>query len=465
MAAREISRRITEFLRRRAAPASSSLLAGEFLKIGPAGEDLATALLSPVLGEEGLVYREGVGWWFGAPSSPAEEGEQAAPPRRIACAVAVLHRPASSRIGGLCLIEVEAPRRRVERPRWAEISSLLEGAEAVFGDPPVEAPPILAGLARRGLPGPARVRSLAQVAREAVRIPRGSGLEAIASALGRGHREGGTPADVAEEIADCLIAAGEILNRKSTARLEGPALPGAGLDASPLTPEFLSRVPARPGVYRFFDADGKLLYVGKAADLRRRLSSYARPPDREGRSEIGRLGRGGARRSGGAPPAAVQIRRVEYQVLGSELEALLKEARLIASRSPRANVQREIRERGRAYGAGRSQALILPAKDGGAAVVFVRDGRLEGWCRLGPRGGGGAEALKVLRRMMRRRGSRPPSKVHPETEILNSWLARQRELVSRVDLDACLGPMDGLGLLRRAVAGFVASPRDVVLHR
>ena len=38
--------------------------------------------------------------------------------------------------------------------------------------------------------------------------------------------------------------------------------------------DFLAGVPTEPGVYRFYDVEGALLYVGKATSLRRRLGQY-----------------------------------------------------------------------------------------------------------------------------------------------------------------------------------------------
>jgi DNA polymerase III subunit epsilon len=79
--------------------------------------------------------------------------------------------------------------------------------------------------------------------------------------------------------------------------------------------------PPRPGVYRFLDAHDRVLYVGRARDLRARLRSYFR-----------------SERQRPAVEAALgALERIEWQVLGSELEAALEELQLIRELRPPAN--------------------------------------------------------------------------------------------------------------------------------
>jgi DNA polymerase-3 subunit epsilon len=81
--------------------------------------------------------------------------------------------------------------------------------------------------------------------------------------------------------------------------------------------------PTRPGVYVFRDRHGQALYVGRARDLRARLRSYFR-----------------SERQRPAVEAALgAVDRIDWQVLGSELEAGLEELRLIRELRPPANAR------------------------------------------------------------------------------------------------------------------------------
>lgn len=88
--------------------------------------------------------------------------------------------------------------------------------------------------------------------------------------------------------------------------------------------DFLAGVPAGPGVYRFLDAAGTVLYVGKAASLRRRLGQYR---------AAGRRARDRKRRS-----LVRTAARLEWQSAESALAAGLAELRLIQALRPPANV-------------------------------------------------------------------------------------------------------------------------------
>ena len=88
--------------------------------------------------------------------------------------------------------------------------------------------------------------------------------------------------------------------------------------------------PASPGVYLFHDRHGQVLYVGRARDLRARLRSYFR----------------GERQRPSVEAALLALDRVEWRVLGSELEAALEELRLIRELSPPANSRSRRKEHG-----------------------------------------------------------------------------------------------------------------------
>jgi DNA polymerase III epsilon subunit family exonuclease len=85
--------------------------------------------------------------------------------------------------------------------------------------------------------------------------------------------------------------------------------------------KLIGDAPTRPGVYLFRDAEGAVLYVGKARDLRARLRSYF-----------------GTRRQRPSVEAALdEVDRIEWRPAGSELAAALEEIRLIRELRPPAN--------------------------------------------------------------------------------------------------------------------------------
>ena len=87
--------------------------------------------------------------------------------------------------------------------------------------------------------------------------------------------------------------------------------------------EKVRNLPDEPGVYRFLDKDGKIIYIGKAKSLRKRVSSYFM------------AGRGHSYR---IHKMVGLIRDLAYTVTHSEVEALLLENNLIKNNQPKYNI-------------------------------------------------------------------------------------------------------------------------------
>jgi excinuclease ABC subunit C len=82
-------------------------------------------------------------------------------------------------------------------------------------------------------------------------------------------------------------------------------------------------LPNKPGVYQYFNVDGKIIYVGKAKDLKKRVASYFNKNLDSGKTRI----------------LVRQIVEIEYIVVDTEFDALLLENNLIKKYQPKYNIQ------------------------------------------------------------------------------------------------------------------------------
>ena len=90
----------------------------------------------------------------------------------------------------------------------------------------------------------------------------------------------------------------------------------------PVIARHLKTLPNKPGVYRMIGADGRVLYVGKAKALKKRVASYTKPERQSIR--IQRM--------------VAQTAAMEFVITHTEAEALLLEANLIKKLAPRYNI-------------------------------------------------------------------------------------------------------------------------------
>ncbi|WP_228853616.1 excinuclease ABC subunit UvrC [Aegicerativicinus sediminis] len=84
----------------------------------------------------------------------------------------------------------------------------------------------------------------------------------------------------------------------------------------------LKTLPNQPGVYQYYDKNGKILYVGKAKNLKKRVSSYFTKQHDSGRTRV----------------LVKKISEIRHIVVNSETDALLLENNLIKKHQPRYNV-------------------------------------------------------------------------------------------------------------------------------
>ena len=174
--------------------------------------------------------------------------------------------------------------------------------------------------------------------------------------------------------------------------------------------EFLRNLSQGPGVYRMLDAGGRVLYVGKARDLRRRLASYFRP-------------------SGQSPKTRslmARMTRIEVTLTRTEGEALLLESNLIKQHRPRYNV---LLRDDKSY-----PFIEVATGDRFPRFAFHRGARRPGHRYFGPYPNAGAvrETLNLLQKVFRVR------------QCEDSFFANRSRPCLQYQIERCTAPCVGL---------------------
>ncbi|ASR07079.1 excinuclease ABC subunit UvrC [Rhizobium leguminosarum bv. viciae] len=142
---------------------------------------------------------------------------------------------------------------------------------------------------------------------------------------GRKLPDGGVLYDETDESEDDIEVEGDASAAAplaATVDWNAGSLNETGLLGADLIGEFVKRLPNSPGVYRMFNAEGDVLYVGKARSLKKRVNNYA----------VGRV------HSNRIAQMVRQTANMEFVTTRTETEALLLEANLIKRLRPRFNV-------------------------------------------------------------------------------------------------------------------------------
>ena len=447
--------RIREFLAERPEGATSEDIAAQVLRLKGARGTVADRVVDAALAEDRQVARGGDGIWrlrsasralkgaefvsIGVRSSPPEDGpEQLVGLAAMRCSLGGQPRwfPEVQVVGGdgealesfAAFVEGEMPAAF----RLPRVRRLVNGsALASLGRPVVAEGLCLYRLGRLGFPD----RLLGTV-------------EDLAEAAGAAYLTERGPQEEAALQGDLLLRLLELRKKADEDTVEAvladlhPDRAPVDFEAYAFDEAFLGELPQSPGIYVMRDQQGRVIYVGKSVSLRDRVGTYfSRRSERPEKTKR----------------ILDRIWSVEVETVGSELEALLLEARLIRLCRPEFNTQVDVHDRASGAAADGDFVLLLPSVEPDSVELFcIGEGRppeqhrarrdLSDW-----------EGVSRQVRALYFGNDEPPGPLAEDDaadlEILRSWVARNMDAVNRVDMQAVGGPDEALRVLEDYVRG------------
>jgi len=511
-----IQKDIEAHLKAAGRPETSRALAARFLRIEHGDEETCRRLLAPFLAAvPGIVHRTEEGWSLarGSPvdaAATAHEVESVPDVVRDASGVSQTLRDfvalasegtgpggsgAPATVSLLPVIageecqeeqfpdafpdEEEAPRDRPGGPGLS--AEVLQDMVQTIGDLPIachriarEVEPLRRLCALSGVSFQAPVVSVAKLGHLLLGLKSNHAAIDLAAALGMETRGPDDCRGRARLVAGAFLRLLPHLEERGIDTLDAlleyqdmPALP-LDLSAYAFTADDLKTLPNGPGVYRFIDREGRVIYVGKAKNLRVRVGSYF------------------TRSAGGTAKGRAileRVHRLEFDGVPSELEANLLESALIAEHRPPLNRQFDVHERPAPYGPRLNLVVVLrdagrSAQEGSTSTLhMLRDGRYLrrlGGLDFGPESPW-KEVLYLLARFYfpspydggPRSGGRERTDDRGEGtdidwQLVASFVRKYRDEVNVLDIDECASLSEAEQRLRVLVRAANAGPARVV---
>ncbi len=424
-----VAERAVRHLRRLGKPADSVTLARELLSTTVRDESAARKVLEAAFSNDPrLTYDRGA-WRLTSPATPGAEYPEAdrvlilvqgepqgrGEPFNLTSISTLRLRGGDviSACGGDAVMGPQGNRLR------RTVLETLDGAIPIIHDPPGSLKALELWL---GEPLAMPI-SLRRLARDRLGMGSFHDLESLVARLELPWRETDDPLEQADTLDNCfqlLRHQGERMNDIRIEQHRG-AVP-IDWTRYAFGREFLRRVPSAAGTYRFFDAHGNLLYVGKSKNLNKRLNSYFRESCRSRPQRVQKL--------------LDSLHRLEYRGTVSDLEAMIEEAASIRRERPKRNVQRTVRASKSRADRLRSILILEPSAPPLVLLAYlIRNGRLIDRVGIGPRGGGLSRISRVLEDhfFCAPLGPTTPGGPDLDVEIVARWLAGNRDRVVAFD--------------------------------